>query len=155
ARVASAGAGGNIQIHLDSPSGTLVGTSSVPGTGGPQTYADAFCQLNGASGIHSVYLVYTGTGGDMFHVEFFGFSPAPLSFSHQLIPGNTYSLKALVNGKYVTAANDGTNALIATNTSVGTTEEFLVVDAGGGNINLQAVVNGMYVCADNNGASPL
>ena len=49
ARVASAGSGGNIEIHLDSPAGTLVGTCPVPATGGGQIYADAYCSVSGAT----------------------------------------------------------------------------------------------------------
>ncbi len=59
------------------------------------------------------------------------------------------------NGKYVTAANNGTNPLIAASTSIGAAEQFLVIDAGGGNIGFQSLVNSLYVTADNNGASPL
>ncbi|HEY4417456.1 MAG TPA: carbohydrate-binding protein [Verrucomicrobiae bacterium] len=155
ARVASAGPGGNIEIRLDSPTGTLIGTCPVAGTGGAQNYANVYCNLNNASGTHIVYLVYTGSGTDLFKVQFFGGFVAPLAFSHQLIVGNTYALQALSNGKYVTAANNGTNALIAASTSIGAAEQFQVFDAGGGNIALQALVNTQYVCADNNGASPL
>ncbi len=155
ARTASAGFGGNIEVHLDSPSGTLVGTCAIPGTGGNQTYVNAYCNLSGATGIHAVYLVYTGGGGDLFSVQFFGFFAAPPLPSHQLLPGNTYSLKALANGEYVSAANGGTSPLIAQSATVGAMEQFQVVDEGGGNIALLAVANGKYVTADNNGASPL
>ncbi len=154
-RAASASSGGNIEVRLDGPSGTLIGTCVISATGGEQTYLNSYCNLTGASGTHTVYLVYTGSGGDLFNVQFFGFFAAPPTLSHQLIVGNTYSLKSLANGKYVTAPNGGTNALIATNTSVGTAEQFQIVDAGGGNIGLLALVNTQYVCADNNGASPL
>jgi fibronectin type 3 domain-containing protein len=155
ARVASAGAGGNIEVHLDSPSGTLIGTCPVPGTGGWQTYVDAYCNLNGASGTHNVYLVYTGGTGNLFNVQFFGVYSAPPALSHQLIVGNTYSLKALVNGLYVTAPNNGSNALIAQSATVGMAEQFKIIDMGGGNIAFLSLVNTQYVCADNNGASPL
>jgi fibronectin type 3 domain-containing protein len=154
-RAATASAGGNIEIHLDSVSGTLVGTCAVFGTGGSQAYLNAYCNVSGASGTHTVYLVYTGGSGNLFNVQFFGFYSAPPSLSHQLIVGNTYSLKSLVNGRYVTAPNGGTNSLIAQSTFVGTPEQFTVVDAGGGNIGLLALVNTQYVCAENNGASPL
>jgi fibronectin type 3 domain-containing protein len=155
ARVASASSGGNIEVRLDSLTGTLIGTCAASGTGGWQIYVDAYGNISGASGIHTVYLVYTGSGGNLFNVQFFGFYSAPPALSHQLVVGNTYSLKALANGKYVSAANGGANPLIAQSISVGTTEQFQVVDAGGGNIALLALVNTQYVCADNNGASPL
>ena len=123
-RAASASSGGNIEVHLDGPTGTLVGTCVISATGGEQTYLNSYCTITGASGTHAVYLVYTGGGGDLFNVQFFGFFAAPPTLSHQLIVGNTYSLKSLVNGKYVTAPNGGTNALIAQSTSVGTPEQF-------------------------------
>jgi hypothetical protein len=155
ARAAAGGNGGNIELHLDTPAGTLIGICPVTGTGGSQIYKDTFCSITNTSGTHSVYLVYSGSGGNLFSLAFFGFFTAPPVFSHRLLPGNTYSLNALVNGKYVTADNGGTNALIAKSTSIGTAEQFQIIDAGGGNIGLLAMVNSKYVCADNGGASPL
>ncbi len=154
-RAASASSGGNIEVHLDGPTGTLVGTCVIFATGGEQTYLNSYCTITGASGTHTVYLVYAGGNGDLFNVQFFGFFTAPPTLSHRLIVGNTYSLKSLANGKYVTAPNGGTNALIAQSVAVGTPEQFQVVDAGGGNIGLLSLINTQYVCADNNGASPL
>jgi hypothetical protein len=155
ARVACASAGGNIEIHLDSTAGTLLGTCPVTGTGGSQIYTDVYCSISNASGVHTIYLVYAGSGGNLFNVQFFGFFTAPPQFSHRLVAGNTYSLNALVNGKYVTADNGGTNALIAKSVSVGVAEQFQIVDAGGGNIGLLAMVNSKYVTAENAGTSPL
>ena len=43
ARVASAGAGGSIQIRLDGTNGTLIGTCTVPVTGGWQTWTTVNC----------------------------------------------------------------------------------------------------------------
>ena len=75
ARVASAGSGGNIEVHLDSPSGTLLGTCTVPVTGDWQTWATETCSLSGASGTHNVYLVFTGSGGSyLFNLEWFAFN---------------------------------------------------------------------------------
>lgn len=74
ARVASAGVGGNIQIRLDSPTGTLVGTCPVPVTGGWQTWTNQNCGISGASGIHNVYLVFTGGNGGLFNVQWFSFT---------------------------------------------------------------------------------
>jgi hypothetical protein len=74
ARVASAGSGGNIEVCLDSPTGTVIGTATVPVTGGWQTWTMVSCNLTGASGYHNIYLVYTGGGGYLFNVEWFSFS---------------------------------------------------------------------------------
>jgi hypothetical protein len=155
ARVASGGSGGSIQIFIDNTNGTPVGTCEFPGTGGFQSYANAYCPLNGVSGIHAVYLVYTGSGGNLFNVEYFAFFETPAASSSQLVPGNVYALKAVVNGQYVTAPAAGADALIAESNSVSPAQEFTIVDAGGGNIGFQAVINGDYVTADNAGSSPL
>lgn len=154
ARVASTNSGNSIQVRLDSPTGTLLGTCPVPNTGGAQTYVNSYCTLLDAGGTHNLYLVFAGSGTGLFNVEFFGVLKAPIMPSHQLSPGMTISLLA-ANNKYVTADNNGTNALIAKSTTIGPAERFTVVDAGNGNIGLLAVVNGQYVCAENGGASPL
>jgi hypothetical protein len=73
ARVASAGVGGNIQVHLDSPTGTLIGTCAVPVTGGWQTWATKTCGITATTGTHTIYLVYTGSAGNLFNVEWFSF----------------------------------------------------------------------------------
>ena len=154
-RAAGAGSGGTIEIHLDSPGGTLAGTCAVPGTGGGQIYQDAYCDLSATSGVHNIYLVYRSNDGNPFRVQFFGVFSAPPALSQQLIVGNIYALKSLINGNYVTAPNGGSNSLIAQSASIGTAEQFKIVDAGGGNIAFFALVNTQYVTAENDGASPL
>jgi hypothetical protein len=74
ARVASDGAGGNIEIRLDSPAGTLVGTCAVPVTGCWQGWTDTHCNVSGATGLHNVYLVYTGGAGNLFNLQWFAFT---------------------------------------------------------------------------------
>jgi hypothetical protein len=65
----------------------------------------------------------------------------------------TISLRARANGQYVTAGN-GT-PLIANSSSIGTAQQFEMIDRGGGNVALRAKVNNLYVAADNAGAGPL
>jgi hypothetical protein len=74
ARVASATSGGNIEIRLDSSTGTLVGTCPVTGTGGWQTYTTKTCSVSGASGTHNLYLKFTGGTGFLFNVNWFQFT---------------------------------------------------------------------------------
>jgi beta-glucosidase len=50
---------GAIQVRLDSPTGPLVGTATVTSTGSVYTYASARTTIQGASGRHDVYLVFT------------------------------------------------------------------------------------------------
>jgi len=66
--------------------------------------------------------------------------------------GSTISLKAMSDSCFVSAYNPGTTPLIADRTSVGAWEQFLVVDAGSGNVYLKSPVNNKYVTA---GSSPL
>jgi beta-glucosidase len=59
ATVAKASPGaGSIQIRLDSPTGPLLGTATVPSTGGVYAYLTTAAQLSGAAGTHDVYLVF-------------------------------------------------------------------------------------------------
>ena len=74
ARAASATSGGNIEIRLDSLTGPLVGTCSITGTGGWQTWATRTCSVSGASGRHNVYLKFTGGSGYLFNINWFQFT---------------------------------------------------------------------------------
>ncbi|MEV1167873.1 carbohydrate-binding protein [Nonomuraea sp. NPDC049784] len=49
ARVAAATSGGRIELHLDGVNGTLVGTCTVPGIGGWQTWTTVTCPVNGGA----------------------------------------------------------------------------------------------------------
>ncbi len=70
ARVSSAGAGGTIQVRSGSPTGTLLGSLTVPVTGGWETFQTLSTNLTaGASG--TLYLVFTGGAGSLFDVDNF------------------------------------------------------------------------------------
>ncbi len=110
---------------------------------------------DGTSCTSDYYLRLTRDGGKMLkgQIGLTATRPtAPAGVAKKLVPGTTVSLKAMANNKYVTA---GANPLIADSTTVGTAQQYAVVDAGGGNIALRALANNMYVCADNAGASSL
>jgi arabinoxylan arabinofuranohydrolase len=74
ARIASETKGGNIEIHLDSLTGTLVGTCAVADTGGSQTWATKSCTITGASGVHDIYLKFTGDPGKLFNFNWWKFN---------------------------------------------------------------------------------
>jgi arabinoxylan arabinofuranohydrolase len=83
ARVASATSGGNIELRLDSLTGTLIGTCAVQGTGGWQTWVTKSCTINGATGIHDLYLRFTGGSGFLFNFNWWIFksgTPTPVSY---------------------------------------------------------------------------
>jgi arabinoxylan arabinofuranohydrolase len=61
ARVAATSTGGSIELHLDSQTGTLLGTCAVPSTGGAQTWMTKNCAVTGATGVHDLFLKFSGT----------------------------------------------------------------------------------------------
>ncbi|HEY1093915.1 MAG TPA: glycoside hydrolase family 43 protein [Glycomyces sp.] len=74
ARVASANAGGSIEVRLDSPTGTKVGTCTVTGTGGWQNWSSVSCPVSGATGTHDLYLKFAGGSGYLFNVDWWQFA---------------------------------------------------------------------------------
>jgi len=74
ARVSSATIEGQIEVRLDSATGTLVGTCAVPVTGAWQTWSDVACNISDVSGKHDVYLKFTGASGYLFNINWFTFS---------------------------------------------------------------------------------
>lgn len=74
ARVAAASAGGSIELRLDSASGTPVGTCAIAATGGATTWATQNCTVNGVTGLHDVFMKFTGSGsGDLFKFNWWRF----------------------------------------------------------------------------------
>lgn len=61
-RTASGGNGGTATFYLDSAKGTPIATVNLPVTGGWQTWANATGTVSDASGVHDLYVVYSGGG---------------------------------------------------------------------------------------------
>ena len=74
ARVASGTSGGKIELRLDGATGSLVGTCTVGGTGGWQTWANVSCPVSGATGTHDLYLRFTGGSGSLFNLNYWQFT---------------------------------------------------------------------------------
>jgi arabinoxylan arabinofuranohydrolase len=67
ARVAASASGGSIELHLDSLMGTTIGTCAVVGTGGAQAWQTTSpCAISGASGVHDLFLRFSGGSGNLF-----------------------------------------------------------------------------------------
>ena len=77
AKVASAGAGGQIEVHLDKLTGPLVGTFTVPGTGGWDHLVDVSLPLAGLSGLHDIFVVFKGGTGYLLNLERLTLLPVP------------------------------------------------------------------------------
>ncbi|GAA2072525.1 carbohydrate-binding protein [Actinomadura alba] len=77
ARVSSGGPGGTIEVRTGSATGTLLGTLTVPNTGGWDTFTDVSAALSGApSASTTLFLVFKGvTGqGNLLDLDAFTFA---------------------------------------------------------------------------------
>jgi arabinoxylan arabinofuranohydrolase len=74
ARVASATSGGGIELRLDTITGPLVGTCAVTGTGSATTWATKSCDITNATGMHDLYLKFTGGSGLLFAFNWWKFT---------------------------------------------------------------------------------
>lgn len=61
-RTASGGNGGTATFYLDSMTSTPIATVNLPVTGGWQTWQTVTNSVTGASGVHDLYVVFTGGG---------------------------------------------------------------------------------------------
>jgi len=60
-RLSSVAAGNTVEIHLDSPTGTIIGTITIPNTGGWSVYKTITCPVTNIKGVQNIYLVYKGS----------------------------------------------------------------------------------------------
>jgi beta-xylosidase len=75
AGVASAGAGGVIELHLDDKDGKLIGSVSVANTGGWQDWKNVTTKVSDAAGIHDLYFVFKGDNTEhLFNFDSWKFS---------------------------------------------------------------------------------
>jgi len=71
ARVSSAVSNAKIELHLDSESGTLLGTCDVSGA---SSWTTKSCAVSGGSGKHDLFLKFVGGSGDLFKFNWWRFS---------------------------------------------------------------------------------
>ncbi|KIF78360.1 glycosyl hydrolase [Streptomyces sp. 150FB] len=93
ARVASGGTGGTLEVRAGSATGTLLGTVTVPVTGGWETFTDVSANLTGApSGSTQLFLVFKGpTGqGNLFDLDAFTFTTGSTP-AGQTVEGESFS----------------------------------------------------------------
>lgn len=74
ARVAASTSGGSIELHLESLTGASIGTCAIAGTGGAQTWATTSCTVTSTTGVHDLFLKFTGSGsGALFNFNWWKF----------------------------------------------------------------------------------
>ncbi|GFN00401.1 glycosyl hydrolase [Streptomyces fulvorobeus] len=80
ARISSAGAGGSLEVRTGSPTGTLLGSTTVPVTGGWDTFQDVDVSLRKApKRTTQLFLVFRGGSGALYDIDDFQLSSAPAS----------------------------------------------------------------------------
>ncbi|HMU65887.1 MAG TPA: family 43 glycosylhydrolase, partial [Cellvibrionaceae bacterium] len=70
ARVSSSTSNAKIELRLDSKTGTLVGTCDVSGR---SSWTTVTCPASGASGTHDLFLVFAGSGDNLFKFNWWKF----------------------------------------------------------------------------------
>ena len=154
ARVASAASGGRIEVRLDSASGPVVGTCTVPGTGGWQTWTTVSCPVSGATGTRDLVLRFTGGSGSLFNVTSWQFTRGGGGDPTPTPPSGDVRIVNRASGKVmdVQAPNRDDLAVVGQWTSNGQPwQRWQVVDAGGGYVTVRSVNSGK--CLDVSGAS--
>ncbi len=71
ARVSSSTGNAKIELHLDSQSGTLLGTCDVSGA---SSWTTKTCPVTGGSGKHDLFLRFSGGSGELFKFNWWKFS---------------------------------------------------------------------------------
>ncbi|WKL50517.1 carbohydrate-binding protein [Flavobacterium pectinovorum] len=61
-------------MHLDSPTGALLGVLKIKSTGNRDKWISQSCEVKRQAGVHDVYFVFKGTGKDLFDFDWWRFS---------------------------------------------------------------------------------
>jgi arabinoxylan arabinofuranohydrolase len=120
ARVSSNTTGGSIELRLDTITGPVIGTCTVAGTGGWQTWATRTCTVTGATGVHNLYFKFTGGSGLLFNFNWWKFNPVPTGINETRLQGleNGRAIKmSIVDGETQTLRVDFTQ-MLSHNTNV-------------------------------------
>lgn len=64
---------GKIDLATDTPWGDSIGTVDVPGNGDGMVRTTLSCKISGVKGVHAIWLRFSGSGEDLFKVDWFQF----------------------------------------------------------------------------------
>ncbi len=88
ARMASQTSGGTIDIRLDSPTGTQLGTCAVGTTNDWCGWTTVSCNVSAYAGTHNLYLKFIGSAGYLFNLNWFKFIQKTADTIAPAIPAN-------------------------------------------------------------------
>jgi beta-glucosidase len=73
-RASGSNATGTIQYRLDSTTGPIIASVPISNTGGWQSWGSVTTNLSGtATGVHTLFITFTGSGGDFVNINWFQF----------------------------------------------------------------------------------
>jgi glucosylceramidase len=72
-RTASGGSGGTATFYLDNMTSSPIATVNLPVTGGWQTWMTVNASVTGATGVHTLYVVFNGPTASISNVNWFQF----------------------------------------------------------------------------------
>ncbi|MCQ2416728.1 MAG: family 43 glycosylhydrolase [Oscillospiraceae bacterium] len=75
--ISSDGQGGAIELHLDALNGPIIGVAEVPVTGGWKVWEEVECKVTGATGVHDLYLRFSGGNSYLFNIDWWKFEGEP------------------------------------------------------------------------------
>ncbi|HET8662659.1 MAG TPA: carbohydrate-binding protein [Micromonosporaceae bacterium] len=83
---------GTVQYRLDSTTGPIIASVPVSNTGGWQSWTSVTANLSGtATGVHTLYITFTGTGGDFVNLNWFQFTRQGLPNAYTQRQAESYS----------------------------------------------------------------
>ncbi|MEV7971017.1 ThuA domain-containing protein [Sphaerisporangium sp. NPDC088356] len=144
---AQSSTGGSIELRSDSPTGTLIASSSVPSTGGSNTYQSLpAATITNPGGTHNVYMVFRAPTANAFDVDSITFNGAGVGQGNGNTggpqSGRTYTLTAGHSSKVADVRGQSTAdgaAVIQWTAGGGTNQQWKVTDTGNGTFTLAAV----------------
>jgi hypothetical protein len=101
-----------MELHLDNPSGYLIGSIAIPNTGGWQAWQTVTGTVAGVTGIHDLYVVARGSSG-IGNMNWFQFNGAAGNQA-PLLPAITN--QSVVAGETVALTNFATDADVPSQT---------------------------------------
>ena len=125
ASVASDTAGGAIEIIIDDVNNAPVGSLNVGNTGGWQSWQTLSTQINTVTGLHDLYLRFTGSAEYLLNLDWYRFTGnagggstlevelESLSGQSSFAPFNVAFDSAASGGQYISWPNNGTQLLSA------------------------------------------
>jgi PKD repeat protein len=146
-RVSSPNTGGSIELRSDSPTGTLLATTTVPNTGGWDNYQSTTAvNVASLSGTHKLYMVFKSATANTFDLDAFTFGGAGVGTgTGGGIAGRTYTMAAVHSNKLADVSGVSTAdnaAVVQWAPTGGNNQKWQAVDAGSGAVYLKAVHSG-------------